>query len=566
MDLVVKAGEDAKQNAGSGEDAEQAVFLASQAEFKKQMLLIGKHERMNNLYRIQDKTGKVVQFKQNVEQIDFHQTRLGRDVILKSRQVGFTTDACIDAYDSAIFEKLRCGIMAHVQELVKVIFDKVKLANEYFMKDWGHLYPLEDEANNTTMISWKNIKAAVLVRYSFQGYTLNRLHVSEAAFIESERLTFSMQAVPESGSIILESTPNGPGGFFYNTWQAWKKLKGSAPFRGYFVPWFKHYPENPEKWQTTDPLFYSDVEKQLIENYNLKDHHILWRRFKIQESCEGSDEVFEKQYPADDRTCFLSGENAVYPSSVLTNQERFVVEPSYVGSIKLTDNKKVEFYADKAGLISIWDLPEPGKVYYGGADPSGGSGSDPGSICVINADTGEQVAELHGYLDPDLFADELYKLGHLYNQCFWCIEANNHGEAVILKLKGLYPNLYRKQEFNTISKKYEQKIGFNTSNSSKITITNNHVAACRDAKFRTRSKGLLAEMGTFLQLAGKHGKTLRREARSDCHDDRVMSACLAWEMKRSRPLSDSNEDYDIRPEGMTVDPDTGFFVPIGAEY
>lgn len=69
-------------------------------------------------------------------------------------------------------------------------------------------------------------------------------------------------------------------------------------------------------------------------------------------------------------------------------------------------------------------------------------------------------------------------------------------------------------------------------------------------------------MGTFLQLAGKSGKTLRREARGDCHDDMVIANCLAWEMKRSKPSFDKNEQIDYQPEGMQLDPYTGFYSPI----
>jgi hypothetical protein len=166
-------------------------------------------------------------------------------------------------------------------------------------------------------------------------------------------------------------------------------------------------------------------------------------------------------------------------------------------------------------------------------------------------------------MDPDLFADELFKLGQYYNQAFWCIEQNNHGHAVILKLKSIYPNLYRRQQFDTITKKLSPVIGFYTTNSEKVAITDNHVAACREGKFKTRSQDLLNEMGTFVQLSSEAGRTLRREARVGCHDDLVIAACLCWEMVRSRPVPDfTNEQFDmLATRGLSIDPDTGFFFP-----
>lgn len=545
-----------------GEEPGRQFFLA-------EMRRIGYKERIKNLYKVQGKGTEFVRFRPNKEQCQFIEDRSGRDIILKSRQIGFTTFACIYAYDRALWDGWRTGIMAHMQESVKVFFDTVKNANEHFKKDWGWFFSPEEAQSNTTRLSWVDSKASITVAFNFQGYTLNFLHISEAAFVQPpSRLTFSIQAVPEEGEIVLESTPNGPGGFYYNVYQDWKRLKGSAPFRGHFFPWFTHYPENKEnpKWQKQPGVHWNQEEEELKELYKLEDYHLAWRRFKMAESCENNPEVFEIQYLSDDVSCFLAGKNSVYPRGVLKFQEQFVTEPSFVGSLTTVD-KNVEFRKDRKGLLSIWDLPKPNGLYYGGADPSSGLGGDPGCAIVINARTGEQVAELHGFMDPDVFADELWKLGHFYNQCFWCIEANNHGSAVILKLKSQYPNLYKRQNFDSIAKRFSYEVGFLTTNSSKVTITDNHVAACRDGSFKARSASLLSELGTFDQLAGKQGRTIRREARTGCHDDRVIAACLSFEMLRSRPVSEYKElSNPLADMGMIVDPITGFYQASGNSY
>jgi len=532
---------------------------AAREEFVKQMVALGPTERIQNLYRIRNKlTNKYTQFNLNSEQVLFITTKSGRDIILKSRQVGFTTYACVEAFDAAIWDRLPCGIMAHKQETVKTIFEIVKQCNQWFKKDWGHLYAPEEENNNTTRLSWKDLRSSIMVAFEFQGYTLQKLHVSEAAFIDPDRLINSFQAVPEGGSIVLESTPDGAGGFFYEVWQDWKAHGIGAPFKGHFVRWFDHYPERPQNW-SLDPAYpLSEKERELLEKFALKPYHIAWRRYQIRATCGGSEEAFDRQYPTDDISCFYSGENCVYSSSILENQKRFVCEPSFIGDLVL-DNKKVVFNKNSKGSLSVWALPDPSAVYAIGADPAGGVGKDSSVACVINAHTGDQVAELAGFYDPDLFADELYKLGHLYNRAFICPEENNHGNTVINKLKAVYPNLYRRQEFNSVVKKMSTLIGFLTSNSTKVTITDNHVGACRDGKFRVRSNALLSEMSTFNQHSSKNNRTFKREARSGCHDDRVIAACLAWEMVRSRPPASGNERFE--PDiftNMRMDPDSGF--------
>ena len=535
--------------------------------FKEKLLEIGWKERILNLYRIRNKlTGEFEQFIPNKEQLKFLEERTGRDVILKCRQIGFTTLSCIYAYDRAIWDRWCTGIMAHKQETVKLIFEIVKHCNDWFKKDWGHLYAPIEESNNTSRLSWEDLKSSITVAFDFQGLTLNFLHGSEVAFINGERLTNSLQAVPETGEVTLESTPNGRGGFFYDSWQDWKKQSGSSPFRGHFFPWFEHYPEIIERWIPEKNHKFTEEELELKQKFKLEDYHLVWRRYKIRESCQGSTEKFDIQYPSDDVSCFLSGDQNVFPRNVLSYQETFVTEPKHIGFLR-NENKEIKLIADKKGAIKIWQLPKPDGVYGGGADPSGGYGQDPGCAIIVDYKTGEQVAELHGFFDPDLFADELYKLGHFYNRCFWCIEANNHGAAVILALKSKYPNLYKRQEFDSIIKKVTTQIGFYTTSTSKITITDNAVAACRDGNLRVRSDALLSEMSRFVNVVkklndGRIVTTMRREALADSHDDRVIAVCLAWEMIRSRPVSFQKEiDSPLSLEGFSIDPDTGFYTP-----
>ena len=60
--------------------------------------------RLNNLYYITDKTGKKVKFKMTAEQYDYFEHEHSRNIILKARQLGFTTQVCIMQLDCALFE------------------------------------------------------------------------------------------------------------------------------------------------------------------------------------------------------------------------------------------------------------------------------------------------------------------------------------------------------------------------------------------------------------------------------------------------------------------------------
>ena len=63
------------------------------------------------------------------EQLDYFDKEHNRNVILKARQLGFTTEKCIMQVDSAIFESKRCAMIAHTLPDARRLFrEKVKYA------------------------------------------------------------------------------------------------------------------------------------------------------------------------------------------------------------------------------------------------------------------------------------------------------------------------------------------------------------------------------------------------------------------------------------------------------
>lgn len=57
------------------------------------------------LYKIKDKEGNVVPFFPNESQRDLHRRQWYRNIILKARQLGFSTDIEIQALDYALFNE-----------------------------------------------------------------------------------------------------------------------------------------------------------------------------------------------------------------------------------------------------------------------------------------------------------------------------------------------------------------------------------------------------------------------------------------------------------------------------
>lgn len=551
------------------EHGEQAARLA----FRDAMLTLGHDERVKNLYRVQDKlTKKASFFKPNGPQEYYLKTKSTRNIVLKCRQVGFTTLNCIRALDYALWEpNSRTGILCHKLSTVKTIFNDItKFCYNWFIRDWGHLYNPEQKADSASALSFSNdrlgrpLESSILVLHDFRGKTLHFLHVAEAARVDDDRLVGSVNGVPDNGEVTLESTAYGQAGEFWRLWQIWKSDGRTAPYKGSFVPWYRHYPEDLDKWEFDEKVSLTGRETELLEQYpgKITKGHLLWRRWCIQAKCNGEEEKFENEYPTNDQDCFLANSASVFPNSILRLHNKNVREPSFMGHL-LASGKGFEISVDPRGLVAIWEEPDPSHTYVIGADPSGGVGRDRGAAYVKDQRTNKLVARLWGDLMPSDFAKELYKLACFFNKAWVCIEVNNHGHVVLEALKNLgYRNLYKRQSMDEITKKPMKKLGFLTNNQTKIMITEKLKNSAKEMKTIIFDKSLIAEMSTFVQLSGKAGNTIRREATQGAHDDLVMAACLTEEMDSTHRF---NEDMDSAslsgvPSEIAIDPDTGFII------
>jgi hypothetical protein len=89
--------------------------------------------RLNNLYWIMDKTGKKIPFRLNWAQEELLTNLHHCNLILKARQLGFTTAIQIFLLDQALFNSnVRCGTIAHRLDDAKTIFrDKVRFPYDH---------------------------------------------------------------------------------------------------------------------------------------------------------------------------------------------------------------------------------------------------------------------------------------------------------------------------------------------------------------------------------------------------------------------------------------------------
>lgn len=94
--------------------------------------------------------------------------------------------------------------------------------------------------------------------------------------------------------------------------------------------------------------------------------------------------------------------------------------------------------------MTIYKLPEKGAYYCGGVDTAEGNPtSDDSAAVILDAQTGEQVAELSGKFQPDTLGAYATTLAAWYNNAPLLVERNNHGHAVLLWMRDNRPAIRR---------------------------------------------------------------------------------------------------------------------------
>ena len=121
----------------------------------------------------------VMPFRPNAAQMRFIRRLWHRNLILKARQLGFTTLIAILWLDHALFNgNQRCGMIAQDRETAEAIFrDKVVFAYDHLPEEIRERFPLARASTKELLFAHNN--SSMRVATSVRGGTILRLHVSE---------------------------------------------------------------------------------------------------------------------------------------------------------------------------------------------------------------------------------------------------------------------------------------------------------------------------------------------------------------------------------------------------
>jgi hypothetical protein len=423
-----------------------------------------------------------------------------KNVVLKARQVGVTTYIAARFFVQTITQPGTLSMqVTQDREAAEDIFRIVR-------RFWENLP--EEARKGCLRTSYRSARHLVFpsldseyclasaVENAGRGRTIQNLHCSEVSRWGregDEALASLRAAVVPDGDIVLESTPNGAGGLFYEEWQRAE----DTGYRRHFFPWWYDEAYVLEDCGNCAPL--TEEEIQLKNLHGLKDEQIAWRR-KQWASLRGR---AVQEYAEDAVSCFLVSGECVFDLASLDRAFEISGEP-----FETRDNDR----------LLIWLPTQPGREYVIGADPAGG-GIDGDYSCaeVIDRDLGTQCAELHGHWPLREFAQKLVKLGKEYNTALLAVEGNNHGNGVLAHLENFgYPKVFA-----------QAKGGWATTAVSRPKMIENLGDALIDEPGLFRSSRLLQELRTFVR--DRDGGT---GASGGAHDDCVMAIAIAWAVRK----------------------------------
>ncbi|RZI78785.1 MAG: hypothetical protein EOP38_27045, partial [Rubrivivax sp.] len=185
--------------------------------------------RLDHLYWIVDKDAKAVPFVMNEQQRDFIDNLWYRNLILKARQLGFSTLMQVLELDQALFNSdFNCVVIADTLANAGKLFKKVEFAYDHLPDLLQMMFPIikKNQGSEITFghedADGKLHPSTITVTVSSRGGTVQLLHVSELGKIAlkfpqraEEIKTGAFESVPQDGCIVVESTAEGAFGLFY---------------------------------------------------------------------------------------------------------------------------------------------------------------------------------------------------------------------------------------------------------------------------------------------------------------------------------------------------------------
>jgi len=454
-------------------------------------------------------------------------------IVLKSRQLGFTWAMALVALWYVMRHPGRRVVCMSIGEReAAILLERVKTLYRYLPESVKQAFPV-GSTNNTLRFDivhpGEATYSAVISVPSSGGRseTAHLLLLDEAAHWEDsdKRLAAILPTAADGAmKVVINSTANGMQGMYH-------RLYVGAPANGW-SPLFIPADGRPGR------------DTQWIENIRAQ-----------------LGEYGPQEYPMTEEEAFIASGRTVFDIPTLMWYRReMCLDPEWKGDLELDKVARVIFPKENAkGLWWIWEWPDPDREYLITADSCGGPGArDYATAAIIDAESWEQVAALHGKPSPTELARQLYRAGFLYGgerPALLAPEANHHGVAVISLLREWgYGRIYEAERIGTRQEKATGRFGWETTMQSRAHAIDRLAAGIRERTLGIRDQRAISEMISFVITDYD-----RFEAGQGAHDDHVASWWIAAALlSRNTTRRTNMEPVRVKPYRPRVSSKTGY--------
>lgn len=487
-------------------------------------------------------------------------------LILKSRQQGFT--AFITAYQTACtiinrnFEGFTAAdedgnTQAIFQNKAKFFYDRLPDILKPSEKFNNRKQLLFDKLNS----SWE-IKTAS--KNMGRSRTINFFHGSECAFwkdgISGVQAGLG-EALTKSAIVIFESTANG--------FNEYKNLWDSGNYENCFYHWWEsgEYSQ-PFEDGNRESNFKIEINQKndwihqrcrwLLNDKGLSWQQVYWYYNKWKNYL--NKDLIKQEYPCSPDEAFLSSGACIFNQEKIiqrksTLEELYKVKPYSQGEFIITwNNPDVMDYPvayhwsnNLNGCIKIYEEPKLGFPYVIGGDTKG-EGSDKFAGTVINNNTGNRCATLHGEMQSKYYTAQMWALGMYYNTALVGIEVNFNTYPIELLTDWHYPRQYQREKTDTFTGEVKKTYGWKTDGNTRPLIIEREITVVEENIDSFNDIETLNEMLTFVK--DENG---RPDAQSGKHDDLLFSDMIGEAIRGQQgrivevqPQVDEDDEDDKR--------------------
>ena len=407
------------------------------------------------------------------------------------------------------------------------------------------------------------------------GATIQYLLLSEFAKYRNQS-TIIKEMFPTvrkgTGAIVIDTTAESLGDSYSRMWE--EAVAGRSEFTPIFVSWLDDEQQCHQKPSASNRAYFHDWlscvsmgDAPGVSKYSgklsldddefeiLKDHilprwqkmdevervafhpmgWIEWRRWAIQNRCDGKAQIFRNQYPTHWREAFLSSSMTIFDmgqvdvqskrikdqtapirGELITVEGRRALDVDHEAMMSQVNMAKTvvtpgmfKFVEENFGPIRIYEKPIKGEEYIISSDYAEGQ-SDTCDYNVIHVykrgDKLEQVAHFRERCYPEEAASEAIALGAYYNMAWQIPEVNSCGAAALSLFRSCYPVsriFRRKQPDNAKKQSPTDLMGWRMTGRSKSEAVSSATTFFKQSLVEINNSNTLRELSVFVKKEGR---------------------------------------------------------------